>query len=65
MICVKVGYGFFVEMTRSECIAFADKKCLTLEKQAQELTDTSSKIKTNIKLLIEVAMCFGYCDVVM
>nr|CAG4644510.1 EOG090X0MWD [Lepidurus arcticus] len=53
MLFVKVGYGFHVEMTWAETLKFADKKVSLLNKQLEELSQTSSDIKAKIKMVLE------------
>ena len=52
MICVSIGFGFFVEFTLDEAKEFIDKRVPVLEASAAELTETASKIKARIKVRI-------------
>lgn len=52
-IFVKVGFGFFVELTLDEAVCFIDKKVKFLESITATLTNESSKLKTKIKLVLE------------
>jgi prefoldin alpha subunit len=51
-VFVDVGLGFFLELTHNEAMAFIDDKTKLLEKKAEILTGESSKIKSNIKLVL-------------
>lgn len=53
MILVAVGYGFFVEFTLDEAMAFIDKKVEHLTRQAEALTKDSAKIKAHIKVALQ------------
>ncbi|KAE8277599.1 Protein UXT Ubiquitously expressed transcript protein [Larimichthys crocea] len=52
-IFVAVGYGFFVEMTHEEALRFIDKKTNQLTAFTDQLTKDSSKIKANIRMVLE------------
>ena len=52
-ICVAVGYGFFVEFTLDEALAFIDQKTAYLTEQAQRLTAQASEISARVKLVME------------
>ncbi len=52
-IFVLVGFGFFVEMTLNEALTFIDKKEKHLTFKSEELTKNASKVKANIKMVIE------------
>jgi len=52
-ICVAVGYGFFVEFTLDEALAFIDRKTAYLMEQAQRLTAEASEISARVKLVME------------
>ncbi|XP_041128593.1 protein UXT-like [Polyodon spathula] len=53
-IFVSIGYGFFVEFTLPEALRFIDKKTKQEEtKQTETLTKDSSKIKGNIRMVLE------------
>ncbi|XP_023332095.1 protein UXT homolog [Eurytemora carolleeae] len=51
-ILVSIGMGFFLEMTLPEALEYIRKKDVELSTQADKLTQQSTKIKTNIKLVI-------------
>ncbi|XP_062282848.1 protein UXT [Scomber scombrus] len=52
-IFVAVGYGFFVEMTHDEALRFIEKKTSQLTDFTDQLTKDSSKIKANIRMVLE------------
>lgn len=52
-IFVQVGFGFFVELTLSEALAFIEKKTKHLTQYSEKLTHDSAKIKAHIKLVYE------------
>ena len=54
MICVAIGYGFFVEMTLAEAVTFIEKKTSHLQDHAQVLSKDASKVKGHIRLVLEV-----------
>jgi prefoldin subunit 5 len=54
MICVCVGFGFFVEMTMDEALKFIDKKVSFLKSTVEQLTIDAAKVKAHIKLILEV-----------
>ncbi len=54
MICVSIGYGFFVEFTLAEALQFIHKKVTLLTKDSDDLTNDVTKIKANIKFVVEV-----------
>ena len=54
MICVAIGYGFFVEMTLAEAVTFIEKKTSHLKDHAQVLSKDASKVKGHIRLVLEV-----------
>ena len=51
-IFVDVGLGLFLELNHSEALEFIDKRKKLLEKKTEILTEESTKIKANIKLVI-------------
>ena len=51
-IFVDVGLGFFLELGPKEAIEFIDKKTKFLQTKADNLTEESTKIKANIKIVI-------------
>ncbi|XP_043936217.1 protein UXT [Protopterus annectens] len=52
-IFVAVGYGFFVELTLPEAIRFIEKKTKQLTEHSEKLTKDSSKIKANVRMVLE------------
>ncbi|XP_070766822.1 protein UXT [Enoplosus armatus] len=52
-IFVAVGYGFFVEMNHDEALRFINKKTSQLTAFTEKLTKDSSKIKANIRMVLE------------
>jgi prefoldin subunit 5 len=50
---IAIGYGFFLELTFSEAIKFVQQKVLTLKNIATEKKTQASKIKANIRFVIE------------
>ncbi|KAF7244038.1 Protein UXT, partial [Varanus komodoensis] len=52
-IFVAVGYGFFVELTFPEALAFIEKKNKLLTELSEALTKDSTKIKANIRMVLE------------
>lgn len=54
MICVAIGYGFYLDMTLPEALSFIDKKTANLQDKASELTQNANKVKAHIKLVLEV-----------
>lgn len=52
-IFVAVGYGFFVEMNHDEALRFIDKKTSQLTAVTEQLTKDSTKIKANIRMVLE------------
>ncbi|XP_045912317.1 protein UXT-like isoform X2 [Micropterus dolomieu] len=52
-IFVAVGYGFFVEMTHDEALRFIEKKTSQLTAFTEQLTKDASKIKANIRMVLE------------
>ena len=56
MICVAVGYGFFVEFTFPEAIKFIEKKVAHLTETSDQLTTDAVKIKTNIRVVLQVSL---------
>ena len=45
--------GFYVEFTHEEGLAFIDKRIKLLEDKAKELTYETTKLKANIKLVLQ------------
>ncbi|MBN3300075.1 UXT protein, partial [Amia calva] len=52
-IFVAVGYGFFVELTLPEALKFIERKTSQLTVQTERLTKDSTKIKANIRMVLE------------
>lgn len=52
-IFVEIGLGFYLEFTLAEAEKFVDKKISGLEEKSRELTSQASKIKANIRLVLE------------
>ncbi|XP_061470424.1 protein UXT [Rhineura floridana] len=52
-IFVALGYGFFVELTLPEALAFIEKKNKLLTELSEALTKDSAKIKANIRMVLE------------
>ncbi|RDD36799.1 Protein UXT-like protein [Trichoplax sp. H2] len=52
-IFVSVGFGFYLELTLDEAIKFMGKKIAHLTEINQKLTVEASKIKANIKIVLE------------
>ncbi|KAJ1984521.1 hypothetical protein H4R34_000607 [Dimargaris verticillata] len=48
-IYVNVGYGFHLQLSHSEALAYIDKKELQLQKRTTQLTDEANRIKAQIK----------------
>lgn len=60
MIYVKVGFGFFLEMTHGEALAFIEKKVSMINSKIEVLTKDAAKIKAHIKLVLQVIKIFMY-----
>ena len=45
--------GFYVEFTHDEALLFIDKRVKLLEDKAKQLTYETTKIKANIKLVLQ------------
>jgi prefoldin alpha subunit len=52
-IFVEIGLGFYLELTLDEAEKFISKKVSALEDKSQQLTEQASKIKANIRLVLE------------
>ncbi|XP_015272766.1 PREDICTED: protein UXT [Gekko japonicus] len=52
-IFVALGYGFYAELTLPEALAFIEKKNKLLNETAETLTKDSTKIKANIRMVLE------------
>ena len=52
-IFVEIGLGFYLEFTLEEAEKFIDKKVSALEEKSKQLTEQASKIKANIRLVLE------------
>lgn len=57
MICVKVGYGFFVEFTFAEALEFIEKKISSLNHCVEQCSKDACMIKAKIKVVLEVRYC--------
>lgn len=51
-VFVDVGLGLFVELTHVEALNFIEKRTKSLDEKVEKLTQESSKIKANIKLVL-------------
>lgn len=60
MIYVKVGFGFFLEMTHDETLAFIEKKVAMINSKIEVLTKDAAKIKAHIKLVLQVIKIYMY-----
>ena len=52
-IYVDIGLGCFVQFTLDEAVRFIDKRTKLLEEKAKKLTYQTTKIKANIKLVLQ------------
>ncbi|GAB5593977.1 hypothetical protein Unana1_08877 [Umbelopsis nana] len=52
-IYINVGFGFHVQMTLKEAVAFIDKKNKQLQARAEKHTEEAAKIRANIKLVMK------------
>lgn len=52
-VFVDIGFGFFLEMTHQEATDFIEKKRQFLDQKADALTEESTKLKANIKIVLE------------
>ncbi|KAG5460237.1 MAG: Prefoldin subunit-domain-containing protein [Olpidium bornovanus] len=52
-IYVDVGYGFHVQLTLDEALAFIEKKEKHLEKRAEKFTKEAAKIRAHIGVVLE------------
>ena len=55
MICVSVGYGFFVEFTLAEAAEFITEKIPSLEAKSAEFSSTIARIQASIKVPVLIA----------
>lgn len=53
-ICVDIGLGYYVEYTLADALVYIEKKVKSLNKTADELAVESSKVKAQIKTVLEV-----------
>lgn len=60
MIYVKVGFGFFLEMTHDEALAFIEKKVSVINSKIDVLTKDAAKIKAHIKLVLQVRCTYTW-----
>ena len=51
-VFVDIGLGFYLELSHDEALTFIEKKTKLLDKKASNLTEESSKIKANIKVVL-------------
>ena len=51
-VFVDVGLGLFLELTHDEALNFIEKKTKSLDEKVAKLTQESSKIKANIKVVL-------------
>ncbi|CAO3610329.1 unnamed protein product [Cunninghamella echinulata] len=61
-IYVNVGFGFHVQFTLNEAIAFIDKKEQRLQRSAEKYSEEADKIRAHIKMVLE-AMAEALNDV--
>ena len=52
-VCVAVGFGMFVEFSRSEAVEFIKKKVAALTERAEELTTQACQVKARIRIVVE------------
>ncbi|XP_023229563.1 protein UXT-like isoform X1 [Centruroides sculpturatus] len=52
-IFLHIGFGFYLEYTLDEAIRFINKKVKQLNKELEELSKNSAKVKAHIKLVLE------------
>ena len=52
-IFVDIGFGFFLQMSHDEALEFIQKKTALLQNKADALTDESTKLKANIKIVLQ------------
>lgn len=52
-IFVDIGLGFYLELTLEEAEKFVEKKISGLDQKSKDLTQQASKIKANIRLVLE------------
>lgn len=52
-IFISIGYGFYLEMTLKEALKFIEKKIKFINETIDELTQQASKIKANIRIVLE------------
>lgn len=60
MIYVKVGFGFFLEMTHDEALAFIEKKVSMINSKIDVLTKDAAKVKAHIKLVLQVRCTYTW-----
>ena len=60
MICVAIGYGFFLKMTLDEAVTFINKKVAHLTEKQEVMTKDVNNIKAYIKVVIEASADLKY-----
>nr|CAB3267586.1 protein UXT-like [Phallusia mammillata] len=53
MICIAVGYGFFVEFTPKEALKFIEQKNKRLNDKVDVLTKSMTLVRANIRMVLE------------
>lgn len=61
-ICIAVGFGLFVEFTRSEALEYIEKKVSELKKKAEELTSKACEVKAKIRIVVEALHQLQFSD---
>lgn len=49
---MSVGFGFFLEMTQEEAVAFIAKRIELLNSKVKQLDESSANIQVDIKLML-------------
>ncbi|RUS79195.1 hypothetical protein EGW08_013053 [Elysia chlorotica] len=52
-ICVAIGYGFYLDMTLDEALAFIKRKTGVLKEKIDSLSNDAGKVKAHIRLVLE------------
>ena len=64
-VFIDIGFGFYLELSHDEALAFIEKKTKLLDQKTTKLTEESSKIKANIKVVLhglrELQGTFLFC----
>ena len=55
-IFVSIGFGLYAELTLAEALRFIEKKVIHLNTISDVLTKDAIKVKTNIKIVLEVGV---------